>query len=329
MDEETTADLQFLASISKQLSSLDHDFDSLFPKLRDQALPEERTYLDHLTQALTPSRQSVKEVLEPLERKIAQAQSESWSSPFQRIQQDLMAFEASRIQQEQETREKQDAEWEIERRVRSLLRDNDYTFIQLLAPTEYFAPLLSVDARVQRPLITTKVRKVTCTTEFENRVEDIFQSMPALRRHWKVMKEALYVHRDGNYILSIPVLFLLLESVINECMLYYLTATRKSGKFLSRKLNVKGVKPELKGLVPKLQTSKFETYTSFYRDVNAIGEKLAIERNGILHGVSTSYATAKLSTQLVVLIFGMAWVLSHHYAYKPNNDKRRKVMRRK
>lgn len=163
--------------------------------------------------------------------------------------------------------------------------------------------------RTGAAVTTTRLRAVTCGQSFEDELRRLVEDSPVLRRRWKIIASALDAHRHRNYLLAILALLAQLEGIIGDALILKGMAAPIGHKIYCKgadghlKRNRKGELIELRGVGQLVQNSDFHSYEVLELTVDLLTTSLVSERNAIMHGRRTAYGTAKLSTQLLLLIF--------------------------
>lgn len=143
---------------------------------------------------------------------------------------------------------------------------------------------------------------------FRRRFLGRFESNRPLSRRHSVVEAALQAHVDRAYALSIPVLYAQLEGVLTDLLVSQGLAVTRGTKAY------KLTGGELYGLGPK--TKKYaERQADFGAFVTAsILEALSPDRNAVLHGMKISYARAKTSARLLLLVDTLAAMIKRQRA---------------
>jgi hypothetical protein len=167
---------------------------------------------------------------------------------------------------------------------------------------------------LSRRALHDSFREHTREGSFAEEMRHRFQESARLRRRWAIVGAALEAHRRREYVLSIPPLLAQLEGLVTDLLLL-----RGQAVVLGRKVVAKDAgslrkgrdgKPiVLKGLDAKIRTSGFESMAEVRMGAEFVLNQLAPARNAILHGNRTTYGSAKLSVQLLLLIWIYAEVV--------------------
>lgn len=147
---------------------------------------------------------------------------------------------------------------------------------------------------------------LTRSEHFHDQIEAAFTASGRLQRRWRVVEAAIAAHVDRNYALSIPALLAQLEGVVTDLLIIREQAVKRGSRVFRKeagriKLNRKGNPTALAGLHSK--TALLPTSLVAGAAADLIMDRIAPLRNGILHGTRTSYASAKLSAQLLLLLW--------------------------
>jgi hypothetical protein len=192
-----------------------------------------------------------------------------------------------------------------------LLKKCGYRHTVHILKYEGFRIFADLGPRTMAATITKIWLRLTQQNSFSDELKERIQGSAMLKRRWSIIEPALSAHRDGNYVLSIPVLFAQIEGILGDALILNHKAISKGGKLLlldsKRKIKMKNGRPmELNGISAIIdqpyfrRISRLEVIIKLLRD-----DKIVQERNAILHGRRTSYGRAKLSTQALLLIYAL------------------------
>ncbi|CAN5851234.1 hypothetical protein BH23GEM3_BH23GEM3_12150 [soil metagenome] len=152
-------------------------------------------------------------------------------------------------------------------------------------------------------------REHTRTPEFSEQLCKVFDRTPRLRRRWRIVGPALGAHVRREYALSIPALLTQLEGIVTDLLILRGQATfrgkdllAKEAGMLKRQARDRTKPVVLSGLDAKLQHSGYKSMEEVRGGAEFMLNRLVRPRNAILHGSRTSYMSAKLSVQLLLLI---------------------------
>lgn len=150
--------------------------------------------------------------------------------------------------------------------------------------------------RQRNSVITRKLLSVANSESFEQALFTTLNENPQSKARLKIMRDAYEAHKNKKYTLSIPALLAQLEGIFTQLLVRERLLGRKNGKLYNT--NSKRVI----GLRDKGQLADFKD-SAPKSAVEHILDELVTNRNDILHGSSTSYPRAKLSTQLLWMIY--------------------------
>ncbi len=197
------------------------------------------------------------------------------------------------------------AEYEKAVRGENALAASGFAFAIDIWDVASLAELSAVPPRVAPAIVTKKVLAATRAPEFIEEFEALLQNSAVLRRRARIVARALQAHQAGDYYLAIPAFLAQLEGVWGDAMILRNLAVRRGSKLYERRVQSKGGEGrsskghELKGLDRKVKHSKFRHHPSLASVTGFCVSQLVGDRNRIMHGVSTSYGTAKLSSQVI------------------------------
>lgn len=157
--------------------------------------------------------------------------------------------------------------------------------------------------------VTNMWLKMTRQDWFKNELQERFQKSTLLQLRWKIVETSWEAHRDSDYLLSVPVLFTQIEGILGDALILNNKAKNKKGRLyvldsngLIKKEN--GKQKELIGISAIIDQPYFKDNPRLEEIIKFLREdKIVDERNAILHGRKTSYGSAKLSTQSLLLIY--------------------------
>ncbi len=188
-----------------------------------------------------------------------------------------------------------------------------YRFTAHLWDMAFVDSLIRVSPKVRKAALTNKVLAITRSQEFEQNLQELCVSLPLLRRRWKIVKLALEYHQRREYLASVPLLLAQVEGLFTDAMILYRMAAPKGRKLYARGsddkliLNAKMKPIEVMTLRAKVDYApKFKSHAVLKNVIDLFLDQLIAERNNILHGRRTAYGTAKLSNQLLLLIYVLA-----------------------
>jgi hypothetical protein len=187
-----------------------------------------------------------------------------------------------------------------------------FGFTSHIRSTSFTSSFANVNLKVRSAVITNKLAYITRSKRFETQLEHLFQQSPVLRRRWKIVARALDRHRERDYLMSVPVLLAQVEGIIGDALILRELILRKGHKLYVKdsngklKLNSKGKPIEVRGMHSLIDNSDFQQHPVLQKVAELITAQLVDDRNPILHGRRTSYGTAKLSVQTLLLLLVLA-----------------------
>jgi hypothetical protein len=131
-----------------------------------------------------------------------------------------------------------------------------------------------------------------------------------LQQRARVIERAIRAHQQADYLASIPLLFIQIEGVVSDFLLLKNCATHLNGKLY--RLDSSGIpqadrngRPlEFVGLHSKAgRLATIATDDELQAVAEHMTNKMAPERNPILHGADIEYDSSKRSTQAALLLF--------------------------
>ena len=160
-------------------------------------------------------------------------------------------------------------------------------------------------------------REHTRTPAFSEQLCEVFSRTPRLHRRWRIVGPALNAHSRREYALSIPVLLAQLEGIVTDLLILRGQAAFRGKDLLAKeagRLKRQARDPTkpvvLPGLDAKLRHSGYKSMEEVRDGAEFMLNRLIRPRNAILHGSRTSYMSAKLSVQLLLLIWIYAEVVA-------------------
>jgi len=193
-----------------------------------------------------------------------------------------------------------------------ILNKQGFSFAETLVGTRLAVSLARVPQRVWGAQTTNRLLAFTKSEPFRLALEEHVGSSEVAKRRWRIIAEALVAHSCRQYVLSVPALFAQVEGLFTDSMIVNGLAEIRNGKVYAlddagnAKLNKKSKQVRLIGLGSKVQHSPYQNHTVLSEVVGALVESLTHKRDCVLHGSDTSYGTAKLSTQLMLLVHILA-----------------------
>lgn len=121
----------------------------------------------------------------------------------------------------------------------------------------------------------------------------------------RILTSAMRAHRNGEYVLSIPVLLAQAEGVCVELVGVHLYARRDGKPILATYLKLDGQGPFMASLLYPLTTPTPISASAIERA--SLGDLL--NRHSVLHGESTTYDTHANSCRALSLLAYVSWIL--------------------
>lgn len=213
------------------------------------------------------------------------------------------------------------AKLERTRRGVRALEENEYGFSMHLW-TDYFVMSLGETLAEVRPVdVTNRVLNFTRSAEYEEMLRESVAGSPVLRRRLKAIKEALDSHRRRHYYAAIATVLPIVEGVITDALVLRNIAEPDGDKFYlkeagARKIGRDGKSVELRGLASKVERSGWRDDKLLRGAAELLLEKLAGERNGVLHGGDTRYGQPKRSAQLFLMLLILCTAIESFEAHE-------------
>lgn len=203
--------------------------------------------------------------------------------------------------------------WEhAQRRIREgeeFLGEQDFHFAISFASPSLLSDLAHAPDHMKGLQSTNEFLRITRSDDFNTLLGERVDESKVVKKRRAIIEAAYAAHRERNYVLSIPALFAQVEGLFTDGMILNGLAMIHESKLValeldgSLKLNKRGNPCKLIGLGSKVQHSPFQDHDTLREVSSAFTEFLTSQRNDVLHGKSISYGKAKLSTQLVLLVF--------------------------
>lgn len=188
------------------------------------------------------------------------------------------------------------------------LDESDFELAILVLEEEFAFKVANSKPTARKGVITKKLTTVTSTPEFIQELEVLF-ACKILQKRWPIVRQGLLAHQSRQYILSIPVLLSQIEGIFTDLLVQRKLAYKNKLNIFalnpdgSTKVNKKNERIKLDTLSQKTRHAKGKFEELFISaTVDEIIEGIIPKRNSILHGKNIGYASAKLSTQTVLLI---------------------------
>ncbi len=193
------------------------------------------------------------------------------------------------------------------------LEEEGFSFAKSIVGVHLAVALAGIPEQVHGAHATNRLLAFTKSPQFREALANRATASDVSRRRWTIIERAYDAHSSRNYILSVPALFAQVEGMFTDIMILNGLAAIHDGQLValeadgSLKLTKKKKKPLLLiGLGPKVRHSPYQDHVTLCEVSSVLSESLTGRRNGVLHGSDVRYAKAKLSTQLMLLVFILA-----------------------
>ena len=184
-----------------------------------------------------------------------------------------------------------------------------YGFASDLMTVQFARAFVRVPYRLRGAVATNHLRRLTSQETFVDSIQGLMEPSLMLQRRRSIVTRALRAHQDRDYLVSIPLLLTQVEGTFTDMMILKRYALPKGGKLYARdlhggaKLDKQGKPIRLNGLGQLINHADFTAHPAVQSLCEHLANAVVPTRNGILHGRVTSYARAKLSTELTLLVF--------------------------
>lgn len=184
----------------------------------------------------------------------------------------------------------------------------------------------TINPRVRNAVITNHWMREVRSSTFEQQLQTLFQQSSVLRRRWPIVRHTIAAHRRREYTLAVPALLAQIEGVIGDMLImkglvaakgYKLYEKGRDGR-LRRDKKQKFI--EARGLGTLVERSNWQHNPALQAAADLITTRLAGERNSILHGRRTNYATPKLANQGLLLLLVLAAEVTEFEAGRVQTD---------
>jgi len=180
--------------------------------------------------------------------------------------------------------------------------------IEDLWPEWQILRLAHVDAQVRSATVTNSLRKLTRSDEFAEAILGELEKSTRLKRRSTIFRQALDAHRNRHYLASIPTLLPQVEGIWEDALLL---KNEVAYKYSKSKLGAKRKNLHLKNrsgtyignLDRKLRHSSLKNHPALRGSVELLSDAIVPKRDEILHGRLVRYGQAKLSVQLLLVLF--------------------------
>jgi len=199
--------------------------------------------------------------------------------------------------------------WEDLNEAADALDAAGYGFASDLMTVQFARAFIRVPSRVRAAVATNHLLRLTRQETFVDSIREVMEPSLMLKRRRSIVARALTAHQDRDYLVSIPLLLTQVEGAFTDMMILKRYALPQGGKLYARnlhggaKLDKRGKPIRLNGLGQLIDHADFTAHPAVQSLCDHLANAVVPARNGILHGRVTSYARAKLSTELALLVF--------------------------
>lgn len=167
-----------------------------------------------------------------------------------------------------------------------------------IARTEY---------RIRPAVATNTLLKLTRSDDFGRAILSRMASVARCRKRLPIVQQALKAHIDRSYFLSIPALLCQLEGLWEDAMflrdeVMYVPYVDKKGR-KGKNLKTRKGEKYVGTMDLKLKHSSFRRHPALDGSIELLSSAIVPNRDAIFHGQTVSYGKAKLSVQLLLVIF--------------------------
>ncbi len=185
-----------------------------------------------------------------------------------------------------------------------------FGFIADLMPMNRIFRIGRVSRRVAHAVVTWSLLATTRSDFFVWRLYYLYTGSPTLRSLWPALVEAIDNHRRGQYYSSISTLLPLVEGVLSDGLeLEGRIMVQNNERIVMNQGQVKrnkhGDPVKLPGMHALAHQADFHNQAALNQAAALVADRLASERNVILHGHFRNYGTAARSVRCLLLL----WVL--------------------
>lgn len=166
-----------------------------------------------------------------------------------------------------------------------------------------------VDARVRPAWLINRLLQFSRTDDFASEIESTFFHSMVLRDRWPLVEEAILMHREGRYLLSIPPLLAQTEGVVGDALVLKGIVRPLKGKLYvkddhgSRQRNRKGDYVTISGASDLAACAKKLDHETLNSVASYLTTVFIGSRNPILHGRKPKYRSPKLSVQSIFVLY--------------------------
>jgi len=168
--------------------------------------------------------------------------------------------------------------------------------------------LARVDAQVQSAVVTNSLLKLTRTEEFATAMLSELGNSPKLQRRSAIFEQALEAHLNRKYLVSIPTLLPQVEGIWEDALVMRneVTYKYKDGKYGRKRknLHLRNESARYVGTLDlKLRRTTLRDHPALRGSVQLLSDAIVPKRDEILHGRLVGYGKAKLSVQLLLVLY--------------------------
>ncbi len=189
-----------------------------------------------------------------------------------------------------------------------------FAFLSAFVSMKFILRVGRTNPQVRHAVLTKKMARITRSPEFNKLMEDMFASNTILAKRWPSVEEGLNAHRCGQYYNSISNLIREVEGIFTEIMIARGESTIYHGQPHPKRADGTLIRNKRKkivsfhGMNDKLKHCNYLT-DPILRDVaDRYLNAYMRERNAIIHGHHHKFGTVKRSTQIVWVLYVLAYV---------------------
>lgn len=198
--------------------------------------------------------------------------------------------------------------WENDRQGgEQAIREAGYGFTIQHLPWGFVIRAGRLHPRTARATITRRMLTVTRSQAFLLGLYELYTQSPTLRSHWPAMEQAIDNHLRGQYYASVATLLPRVEGVLSDGEKLEGRIILQGGQRIAMdqgqvKLNKHGDPVKLPGMHALALHADFRNEEALAQAATLVAERLAHDRNMILHGHNRRYGTAGRSAQALLLL---------------------------
>jgi hypothetical protein len=201
-------------------------------------------------------------------------------------------------------------------RASASLEESGFGFTEHLWSWSFYLKFAELSAHAPGAAVTNRMLAIIRAAWFREELQETIADSKVLKRRWKIVGPALAAHLRREYPLAIPALLTQLEGMVGDALILKGGVCARGHKLYVRgpdgalQLHQKGKhagKPiEVKGLDELVRRTGFLQHEELDRASELITTTMVGDRNAILHGRRTGYGKAKLSAQILLLLYVLA-----------------------